>query len=115
MVDLPNQVINVTVQVNNAAAREGGYVVQVYFSQGLSRFSRFEKMLGGFAKVWVVARGSVQAEVPVTFAAMSYYDPIARDMVLEASDYTIFVCTSIADDCKANSHTITIPTTVTGL
>ena len=110
-VDAAAQAVSVSVQVLNAAPRAGGYVVQVYFTQMLSRFTRFQRMLGGWAKVWVPASGSVQATVAVSFEAMAYYDPIARDMVLDGGEYQLTVCTSIADCKGSNMHTVTLPET----
>lgn len=109
--DAAAQTVSVSVQVLNEAPREGGYVVQVYFAQVQSRFTRFQRMLGGWEKVWVPASGSVQATVAVSFEALAYYDPIAREMVLDGGLYELTVCTSIADCKGSNTHTVTLPET----
>ena len=119
VVDPVAMFVNVSVSLTNAAPRAGKYVVEVYFSQALSRYARFQRMLGGFAKVDVPAGpgGKAAATVAIPFADMAHWDPVAQNMFLEAGGYTISVCeSSAAESCDAgNTHTITIPTTVTGL
>ena len=110
-VDAAAQTVTVTVQLANAAPRAGAYVVQVYFSQALSRFSRFQSMLGGWTKTWVPASGEVSVDVAVTFEAMAYYDPEAQEQVLDGGEYTLTVCASIAACDKANAHTVSLPET----
>ena len=106
-----------SVTLHNAAPRGGGYVVQVYFMQHLSRYTRYHLQLGGFEKLWVGASSDTVAVVPVAFADMAYYDPVAKDMVLEAGDYTVVLCSSLATcDLKgSNAHVVTVPDTVRGL
>ena len=110
-VDVNAQTVTVTVQLNNAASMEGKYVVQVYFSQLLSRYSRFQSMLGGWTKALVPASGSVGVEVVVTFEALAYYDPEAQEQVLDGGDYELIVCANIAACDKKNAHTVTLPET----
>lgn len=110
-VDVAARAVTVTVQLNNAAAVAGGYVVQVYFSQALARYSRFQSMLGGWTKAWVPAVGGVSVDVDVTFEAMAYYDPEAQDMVLDGGDYELTVCANIAACDKKDAHTVTLPET----
>jgi len=112
--DTAAQCVHVDVTVNNAAPREGAYVVQVYFTQALSKFSRYQRILGGFEKVWLPANGSLNVTVDVTFEAMAYYDPISKGMVLEASDYTLFICSNIAT-CSTDGLKFTISSTITNL
>jgi len=110
-VDAAAQTVTVTVQLANAAPTAGAYVVQVYFSQALSRFSRFQSMLGGWTKAWVPASGGVSVDVVVTFEAMAYYDPEAQEQVLDGGEFTLTVCANIASCDKANAHTVSLPET----
>ena len=110
-VDASTQTVTVTVELNNVAPIAGAYVVQVYFTQMLSRYTRFQSMLGGWVKAWVPASGSVTVHVAVTFEAMAYYDPAAMEQVLDGGDYALTVCANIAACDKANSHTVTLPET----
>jgi beta-glucosidase-like glycosyl hydrolase len=116
-VDTPNQLVNVTVALNNAAPRSGLFVVEVFFRQMLSRFVRYDTILGGFVKVLVPASGGTTAALAIPFADLAYYDPLARDYVLEAGAYKALVCSSSRkEDCPAaNTHGFQVPSTVTGL
>jgi Fibronectin type III-like domain len=109
--------VNVSVSLSNTASRGGLFVVEVYFSQQLSRYARFQRMLAGFVKVVVPANGEANATVSVSFADMAHFDPIAKTMFLESGTYTFFVCTSsdAASCAKANTHDVVIPQTYTGL
>jgi hypothetical protein len=109
--------VNVSVALTNAAPRGGLFVVEVYFTQQLSRYARFQRMLAGFTKVAVPANGGASATVSVSFADMAHYDPVAKTMFLEQGGYTFSVCTSSdsATCAKANTHDVVIPQTYTGL
>ena len=107
------RVVELNVTVLNSAPRTGDYVVQVYFTQAVSRYTRYQRMLCGWAKVTVATRVDVAVTCP--FEAMAYWDPSRADMVLEAGEYTMNICSSIADCSSANEHVITIPADVTGL
>ena len=119
VVDAANQAVNVSVAVLNAAPVAGLFVVQVYFAQSLSRYARYQRMLGGFAKVAVPAGpgGAAQADISIPFADMAHWDPLGQAMFIEAGEYTITVCTSSdASTCaKANTHTVVVPQTISGL
>lgn len=114
-VDAAALAVHVAVTLTNAAPRTGGFVVQAYFTQALSRWTRYERQLGGWAKVAVPASGSVDVAFDIAFADMAYWDPVAHDMVLEAGDYTIRVCTSIAACDDAHAHVVNVPAQVNGL
>jgi hypothetical protein len=94
-------------------------VVAVFFSQALSRYARFQRMLAGFKKLDVPAGpgSAVQALISVPFADMAHWDPLAQTMFLEQGAYTFSVCaSSAAATCdKANEHVVVIPQTYTGL
>ena len=110
-VDAAARTVTITVQLNNAAAVAGAYVVQVYFSQALSRYSRFQSMLGGWTKAAVPASGGVSVEVVVTFEAMAYYDPEAQEQVLDGGDYELTACANIRACDGKDAHTVTLPET----
>jgi beta-xylosidase len=119
IVDATAMLVNVSVALANAAPFAGLYVVEVFFSQSLSRYARFQRMLAGFAKVAVPAGpgGAAQALVSVPFADLAHWDPVAQTMFLEQGEYTFSVCaSSAADTCaKADVHSVAIPQTYTGL
>ena len=48
---------------------------------------------------------------------MAHWDPVGQTMFLEAGEYTLTVCASSdeATCAKANTHTVVIPQTYTGL
>lgn len=114
VVDAANQVIDVTVNVANAASREGAFVVQIYFSQVLSRYSRYQKILGGFTKVLLPALGAIDIPVSLSYADLAYWDPKAKTMTVEAGNYTLFACQDIST-CSDATLTVTVPVSVTGL
>ena len=82
VVDAANLFVNVSVALSNAAPVAGLYVVQVYFSQSLSRYARFQRMLAGFAKVAVPAGpgGAAQASISVPYADLAHWDPVGQTM-----------------------------------
>jgi len=112
-VDAARQQVNVSVRVANAAPRAGAFVVQVYFSQRLSRFTRYKRMLGGFEKVAVPASGAVDVLVTLAYADMAYWDARQRSMVLDAGTYDVFACENIAT-CGA-PVAVVVPEAVAGL
>ena len=74
-------------------------------------------MLGGFTKVYVPASGSLQVSLSMPYADLAYWDPLSSGtgMVLEAGDYTAFVCAHSADCPAEQSHSFAIPRTVINL
>ena len=119
LVDAVNMAVNVTVNLSNSAKMGGQRVVQVYFSQSVSRYSRFQRMLAGFAKVTLPASpsGTASVTISVPFADMAHYDPIAKSMFLEEGEYSFSVCENSEEaSCKASDkHTIIIPQTYTNI
>ena len=91
--------------------------VQVYFSQRISRYTRYQSMLGGWAKVQVPAGpwAVVEVSVPIPYSAMAYWDPKAADMVLEAGVYTFSVCSSSNTNTCSDGNDVKVPSTVVGL
>ena len=116
VVDAPNMLVNVTVEVSNAAPMAGKFVVEVFFSQALSRlFVRYRTMLAGFAKVSLAAQsGPVPVTVAIPFADLAYWDPRAQDYVLEGGSYSFSVCRDYATCDAAQTHSVVLPET-TGL
>ena len=93
----------------------GKFVVEVFFSQALSRFVRYRIMLAGFAKVSLAAQsGPVPVTVAIPFADLAYWDPRAQDYVLEGGSYSFSVCRDYATCDAAQTHSVVLPET-TGL
>jgi len=117
IVDAVNMFVNVTVNLLNSAQTSGQYVVQVYFSQSLSRYARFQRMLAGFSKVQVPASGTASVTISIPFSDMAHYDPIAKWMFLEEGEYSLSVCeNSEQSSCKdSDKHIVVIPQTYTNL
>jgi beta-glucosidase len=119
LVDIASMTVNVTINLRNSAIRNGQYVVQVYFSQSLSRYSRFQRMLGGFTKVYMPTgpSGTISTTISIPFADMAHYDPLQKWMFLEQGEYTFSVCSNSDEStCKdTDKHTVMIPTTYTNL
>jgi len=114
-VDAAAQTMTVSVAVVNTAPAAGAYVVQVYFTQRLSRYSRFQKQLGGWTKAALPAAGAAQVTVTVQFAAVAYYDKNVSAMVLDAGEYSLCACHAYDNCPAANCHDVVVPETVTGL
>ena len=124
VLDEAGRCINFTITLHNAAPFAGSHVVQVYFNQQLSRYTRYKLMLAGFEKVHVTANGAATAAISVPYADLAYYYPRERTMVLESGDLNFFVCRdSGSDGCllagkdqKVNAtHVVNVPAAVMGL
>lgn len=111
VVDAAAQIVTVSVLVTNAAPRAGGYVVQVYFSQLLSKYTRYRSMLAGWEKVWLPAAGALQVDVAVKFDSLAYYDPLQGMMVLEGGDFEFTACASFTTCSEADATIATLPDT----
>ena len=87
----------------------------------VSKYTRYQSMLGGWAKVQVPAGpGAVMVvSVPIPYSDMAYWNPKLNGgaMVLEAGVYTFSVCgSSNQKSCAAaNTQNVTVPVTVVGL
>ena len=114
-VDAAAQTMTVSVDVVNAASAAGAYVVQVYFTQQVSRFSRYQKQLGGWTKAALPAAGATQVEVVIQYSALAYWDKGVSEMVLDAGVYTLCACHAYDSCPAANCHDVVVPETVTGL
>ena len=113
--DAAARTVTVEVAVSNGAPRAGGFVVPVYFTQALSRFSRYQRQLGGFTKAWLPASSTTQVSVNVDFASMAYWDKGLGEMVLDAGDYKLCACYDIATCPAAQCTGVSVPETVAGL
>lgn len=99
--------VTASVSVHGPAA---SVVVQVYFAQALSQYSRYNRMLAGFAKVSLPGGGvttAVNIAIPVSTVASYFPDPV-DDYVVEAGSYTLYVAQYSTD-----SSAIAVPVTVT--
>ena len=113
VVDAVGACVNVTVTLANAAPRPGAFVVQVYFTQLLSRFARYESELGGWTKLALPASGSADALVSVPFSALEHWDPSAAGgagaMIREGGSFIFRVCTSAVECPPQHAHAVDIP------
>ena len=64
----------VSLNVLGSLLAAGGFVVQVYFRQRVSRIARPAAMLASFSKVWLPAHGETAVEVTIAAAELGYYD-----------------------------------------
>jgi len=82
---------NVSVMVSNVGKMNGKVAVQVYYSQVLSKFVRYERMLCAFTKVEVKSGDQVKVVVPVRVDDLGYYHSDTKSTYTESGDYQIFV------------------------
>ena len=117
VVDAAAMRVNVSVALDNAAPRAGKWVVQVYFSQALSRYARFQRMLAGFAKVDMPAGpgGTAVAALSISFADLAQWDPLQQTMLLEQGAFSFAVCSDSRTCDATHTHSVEIPQTYTGL
>jgi len=115
VVDAANMLVNVTVEVINSSPNAGKFVVEVFFSQALSRYVRYRTQLAGFEKISLPAQsGPVPVTVSIAFADIAYWDPRSQDYVLEGGSYSFSVCRDYASCDAAQTHSAVLPET-TGL
>ena len=108
-------VVNISMTLLNTAPRGGKFVIEIYFTQELSRYTRYKSMLGGFSKVDMPANGTLDVSISINAADLAYYDPKMNDMILEAGHYTFSLCYSINKCSPNNVHTVNIPNSISGL
>jgi beta-glucosidase-like glycosyl hydrolase len=82
---------------NNHATRGGGYAVQVYFRQRVSKIARPQLQLANFTKVWLPAGGkTVVASVEIQAQELGYYDSWLGKHVVDIGHptgvYDLLVC-----------------------
>ena len=92
-----------SVTIHNSASMGGGYVVQVYFRQRVSRIARPNLLLANFTKVWLPEAGWATAEVLIRAEELGYYDSWegARRVDVGAVNgvYDLFVCADSECGC----------------
>ncbi len=81
----------VSVEVSNESDREAAEVVQLYLHQRHGSASRPVRELKGFRRVLLPARGSQRVEFTIGPAQRRYWNTTARDWVLDASTFDIWV------------------------
>jgi beta-glucosidase len=81
----------VSVEVTNESDREAAEVVQLYLHQRHGSASRPVRELKGFRRVLLPGRGSQRVEFTIGPAQRRYWNTTARDWVLDASTFDIWV------------------------
>jgi beta-glucosidase len=81
----------VSVEVSNESDREAAEVVQLYLHQRHGSASRPVRELKGFRRVLLPGRGSQRVEFTIGPAQRRYWNTTARDWVLDASTFDIWV------------------------
>ena len=86
----PTDTLNVSVTVTNTGKADGKTVAAIYFSKPLSKFVRYHKMLGAFAKTPLVKTGgSTTLTLAMPMSAMSAYDLKAQEQKVEPGEYIL--------------------------
>jgi beta-glucosidase len=94
--------VTVSVEVTNTADRQADEVVQLYLHQRHGTASRPVRELKGFARVTLAAGESRTLRFPVGPAERRYWNSAARDWVLDASTFDVWVGGDSTADLATN-------------
>ena len=97
----PEGTVSVSVQVTNSSDRDATEVVQLYLHQRHGSASRPVRELKAFRRVTVPGQTSQQVQFSVGPEQRRYWSTTARDWVLDASTFDIWVGGSSAADLTA--------------
>jgi beta-glucosidase len=87
----PDEGLTVSVDVANTADREADEVVQLYIHQRYGSASRPVRELKGFQRISLGAGESRTLQFTLGRAELSYWNAVARDWVLDASTFDVWV------------------------
>ena len=87
----PDEALTVSVDVTNTGNREAEEVVQLYIHQRYGLASRPVRELKGFQRVSLAAGESCTLQFPLGRAELSYWNAAARDWVVDASTFDVWV------------------------
>jgi hypothetical protein len=97
-----------TVAIHNSATIAGGYAVQVYFRQRVSRIARPNLLLANFTKVWLPANGSATASLTIKAEELGYFDAWEGRQCIDTGDingvYDLLVCSDSTCGCGDTSR-----------
>ena len=86
-----DEALTVSVDVTNTGRREADEVVQLYIHQRYGSASRPVRELKGFQRISLAAGESRTLEFPLGRAELSYWNAAARDWVVDASTFDVWV------------------------
>jgi beta-glucosidase len=87
----PDEAVSVSVEVANNGDREADEVVQLYIHQRYGSSSRPVRELKGFQRISLGAGESRTLQFSLGRAELSYWNAAARDWVLDASTFDVWV------------------------
>ena len=87
----PDEALQVSVEVANTGDREADEVVQLYIHQRYGSSSRPVRELKGFQRISLGAGESRTLQFTLGRAELSYWNAAARDWVLDASTFDVWV------------------------
>ena len=87
----PDEALTVSVDVTNTGEREADEVVQLYIHQRYGSASRPVRELKGFQRISLGAGESRALQFTLGRVELSYWNAVARDWVLDASTFDIWV------------------------
>ena len=103
----PIETMNISVTVANTGAHDGRTTVAVYFSKPLSKFVRYHKMLGAFAKTPVIKAGaSATVALTLPMSKLSAYDLKTKAQKVEAGVYLLTVGQDSEEEAGSMSITV---------
>ena len=109
----PDQALTVSVDVANTADREADEVVQLYIHQRSGSASRPVRELKGFQRISLGAGESRTLQFTLGRAELSYWNAVARDWVLDASTFDVWVggdsTAELSTTFQVNQGSIPVP------
>ena len=87
----PDEALTVSVDITNTGEREADEVVQLYIHQRYGSASRPVRELKGFQRISLGAGESRALQFTLGRLELSYWNAVARDWVLDASTFDIWV------------------------
>ncbi|WP_379136335.1 glycoside hydrolase family 3 C-terminal domain-containing protein [Paenibacillus sp. sgz500958] len=93
----PNDVIKLSVNVDNTGELDGDEVVQLYVQAVHSRVTRPFKQLKGFRKIPTIAGQSQTVEFELPVSELSFWDVTREQFCVEKGEYTLMIGRSSGD------------------
>lgn len=95
----PDDVIHLSLYVENRGDYDGAETVQIYASQSNPAVLRPVKELKGFAKENVKRGEKVKYSVDIPVSSLGYYSDTAHEQVLDEDEYTLYAAAA-SDDIR---------------
>ncbi len=93
-----NDVVRISVDVENTGSVSGEEIIQVYIGFSKSKIDRPVKLLRGFKKIWLTPGEKKTASFEIKTADLSYYDVLSGCWMVELMEHEVFAGKSSVEE-----------------